>query len=141
MKIQSKELDDEVQIDMLPMIDMVFLLLIFFIVASQIIDDKPRVAVPPAAAAAISTVGEDETRLMISVSKDDEYHVFNTKMDSFDEMAAAITDAMLRDEKEKVRILIRADGDVPYKTIEKINIVCAEAGAYDIIYAASEEKE
>jgi len=35
MKLQSKEADEEVEIDMSPMIDMVFLLLIFFIVASN----------------------------------------------------------------------------------------------------------
>jgi len=48
MKLEPKQADDDVLVDMSPMIDMVFLLLIFFIVASQIVDEKPKVAIPPA---------------------------------------------------------------------------------------------
>jgi biopolymer transport protein ExbD len=49
MKIHPKHLDEDVEIDMSPMIDMVFLLLIFFLVASTIIDEKVPVKVPSAA--------------------------------------------------------------------------------------------
>lgn len=139
MKMQVKESDDDLQIDMSPMIDMVFMLLLFFIVASQIVDEKPRVAIPPAKAAKVPEELKDETRLMISVSKDDEYYIFNKQLESFDEVTLAINEAVLKD--PKVRVLIRADGDVPYKTIEKINIECALAGACDIIYAATEETQ
>ena len=51
MKLENKDAGEDIEMDMSPMIDMVFLLLIFFIVASQIIDDKPKVLIPEAAAA------------------------------------------------------------------------------------------
>ena len=48
MKLGKQTSDDDLELDMSPMIDMVFLLLIFFIVVSQVIDEKPRVEIPDA---------------------------------------------------------------------------------------------
>ena len=68
-----KQEEEDIEVDMSPMIDMVFLLLIFFIVASQIIDEKPDVVIP---AAVYAKVPEDTTgRLMISVRDDETYYV------------------------------------------------------------------
>ena len=69
MKLEPKEAGDDLEVDMSPMIDMVFLLLIFFIVASQVIDEKPKVAIPTAAYAKVpdNTTG----RLMITVTADE----------------------------------------------------------------------
>ena len=62
--------DEDIEVDMSPMIDMVFLLLIFFIVASIIVDDKVPVDIPTAVYA---KVPEDITgRFTISISKKEE---------------------------------------------------------------------
>lgn len=135
MKIAQQETED-IEIDMSPMIDMVFLLLIFFIVASQIIDEKPAVDVP---SAAFGKVPEDTTgRLMISVTKDEKYYIGS---DSEPKDIEQIKDqiALWLDADPKLRILIRADGDVKYKINEEITIACAEVGAQDLIYSVFEE--
>jgi len=46
MDLQRIAQEEDIEIDMSPMIDMVFLLLIFFIVASVIIDEKPKETIP-----------------------------------------------------------------------------------------------
>ena len=67
MDLQRKAQEEDIEIDMSPMIDMVFLLLIFFIVASVIIDEKPKVTIPKAA---YSKVPENiEGRVMVSVKE------------------------------------------------------------------------
>ncbi len=135
MKLAQQETDD-IEIDMSPMIDMVFLLLIFFIVASQIIDEKPAVDVP---SAAYGKVPENtEGRLMISVTKDEKYYVgSDPEPKDIEQIKDSI--ALWLDADPKLRILIRADGDVKYKINEEITIACAEVGAQDLIYSVFEE--
>ena len=67
MQLGKKQNDDDIELDMSPMIDMVFLLLIFFIVVSQVIDEKPKIEVPEASVAKVAE--ETINRLMITVMK------------------------------------------------------------------------
>ena len=138
MKLENKEAGEDIEMDMSPMIDMVFLLLIFFIVASQIIDEKPKVLVPEAMAATKPS-DDVENRLMISVSKNDppEYF-FRLQKVEYTELAQKIQQEF--EANPDLRILIRSDGETKYKVTEKIMMACAEVGAVDIIFAATEER-
>ena len=134
MKIVPKYADEDIEVDMSPMIDMVFLLLIFFIVASTIIDEKVKVVIPKAAYA---KVPEDTTgRIVISVNKDDDMFLGPmpvTFLELEDQMALEI------ENDPNLRILIRSGKEVKYKTNEKIMMSCAKVGASDLIYSAFEE--
>ena len=135
MKIQSKYDDaDDIEVDMSPMIDMVFLLLIFFIVASTVIDQKVPIKIPKAAYA---KVPKDTTgRLVISVNKDDEMFVGPMPV-TLDQLKERLEIELEAD--PNLRILIRSGKEVKYKTNEKIMEACAEVGANDLIYSAFEE--
>ncbi len=135
MNLQSKyDESDDIEVDMSPMIDMVFLLLIFFIVASVVIDEKVPVEIPNAA---FAKVPEDTTgRLVISVNKADGIFL-GPKAVTIDELKERLNLEMEAD--PNLRILIRSGGDVKYKTNEKIMVACAEVGANDLIYSAYEE--
>jgi biopolymer transport protein ExbD len=137
MKINPKRNDDEIAVDMSPMIDLVFLLLIFFLVASAIVKiDKVPIEVP---SAVYAKVPEDETgRFAITVNQDGGMFVGPAS----DEMTLEqLTDRMRSeiDANKDLRIVIRADRMVKYETNEKIMEACAEAGANDLIFAAFEE--
>jgi biopolymer transport protein ExbD len=135
MKLQQKD-NNDIEIDMSPMIDMVFLLLIFFLVASTIIDEKVPINVPTAAYA---RVPEDTTdRVVVAVNEKDE--IF------FGTQSAPLTLQQLKERlvreiavDPELRIQIRSGRDVKYQMNEKIMKVCGEAGARDLIYAAFEE--
>ena len=134
MKIESKYPDEDIEVDMSPMIDMVFLLLIFFIVASTIIDEKVPVTIPKAAYAKVpeNTTG----RLVISVNKDDKMFIGPMPV-TLSELAEQLAYEIEVD--PNLRILIRAGKEVKYKTNEKIMMACAQVGASDLIYSAFEE--
>jgi biopolymer transport protein ExbD len=135
MKLEPKHAEDDLEVDMSPMIDMVFLLLIFFIVASQVIDEKPKVDIPYAAYA---KVPEDTTgRLMVTVTQDEKYFVGQFPMADIDALKERL--ALEIEADPNLRILIRADGDTKYKINEKVMTACAEVGANDLIYSAFEE--
>lgn len=136
MKLRQKE-RDEIEIDMSPMIDMVFLLLIFFIVASAVIKNEPvKIDVP---SAVYAKVPEDETgRAMITLTEEGSLYVGPTQRQvTQDELSEWLGLELEAD--EDIRILIRADRDVEYRDTEKIMEACAEAGASDMIFAAFEE--
>jgi biopolymer transport protein ExbD len=136
MKLQQKDLGDDLELDMSPMIDMVFLLLIFFIIASQVIDEKPEVSIPPAA---YGKVPEDTTgRLMISVTKDEKYFLGSDPREKTIEQVRDQIEMEINADPE-LRILIRADGDTKYSVNEKVTVACAEVGAQDLIYSVFEE--
>jgi len=136
MKLRRNDTED-VQIDMSPMIDMVFLLLIFFLVASQIVKvEKADVELPFAVHA---VVPEDETgRFMISV--DEEGNLFagveQNEVDDLEALRGIIRDEVTAD--KEVRIVIRADDQTKFEDSEEILTVCGEEGAKDMIFAAFE---
>ncbi len=136
MKLSQKEIGEDLELDMSPMIDMVFLLLIFFIIASQVIDEKPEVSIPPAA---FGKVPDDTTgRLMLSVTKEGKFFIGSDPREKTIEQVKDQLDLEISADPE-LRILIRADGETKYKDNEKITIACAEVGAQDLIYSVFEE--
>ena len=134
MKLVQKNNEDDIELDMSPMIDMVFLLLIFFIVASQIIDEKPQVEIPDSVYAKVPD--EITGRLMITVRADERYFIGQVEV-SFDEMKEKLALEIKKD--PNMRVLIRSDAQTKYKVNEKVMTACAEIGANDLIYSAFEE--
>ncbi len=133
MKLKLPRKDD-VAIDMAPMIDMVFLLLIFFMVASVVVTDKVPIQLPEAQAAKVPE--ETKNRMMLSVDANNQIYV-NMNPVTIKELKKIVSDEL--DINPGLRILIRADKDVEYKTNKDIIIACAEVGASDLIYATFEE--
>jgi len=136
MKLHRKD-EEEVAIDMSPMIDMVFLLLIFFIVASAIVKiEKEPIDVP---SAVYAKVPEDETgRFIITVNTDGDMFIEpTTEQVTLEELQARVDEAII--ENPKLKVVIRADGNTKYEASEKIMTACAEVGAMDMIFAAFEE--
>lgn len=134
MKLNMIE-DFDVDIDMSPMIDMVFLLLIFFIVASAMVDmDKPELDLPAATAA---KVADDITgRLTVSINTANQIFIGAAPVteEAFKERLDTELDA-----NPDLRVLIRSDENVPYRNNKKLMELCADMGAVNLIYAAFEE--
>ena len=124
MNIKSPARDD-VAIDMGPMIDLVFLLLIFFMVASVVTElEKVEIAIPESSHAKVPD--DTKNRMMLSIDANNQVYV-GTSPVSIEELKVQI-DTELNVNPE-LRILIRADKRVEYKTCKDIMIACAEVGA------------
>jgi len=134
MKLKLPRKDDA-QIDMAPMIDMVFLLLIFFMVASVVTElDKVEVEIPKAVYAKVPD--DTKGRMMLSVDANNQIYSGTTPVTT-DELRAFVSEEL--ELNPNLRILIRADERVEYETLQRIMIACSEVGATDLIYAAFEE--
>ncbi len=134
MKIKGPKRDD-VGVDMGPMIDLVFLLLIFFMVASVVTElEKVEVEIPESSHAKVPE--DTKGRMMLSVDADNKIYVGTVPV-TIDELKTFVSDQL--DANPELRILIRADHRVEYKTNKEIMIACGEVGATDLIYATFEE--
>ena len=134
MKIKLPAREDAA-VDMAPMIDLVFLLLIFFMVASVVTElEKVEVEIPTSEYAKVPEDTKD--RMMLSVDANNIIYA-GTKPVTIDELKILI-DGELNLNPE-LRILIRADELVEYKTCKEIMIACGEVGATDLIYSTFEE--
>jgi biopolymer transport protein ExbD len=125
--------NDDIEMDMSPMIDMVFLLLIFFVVASAIVDKKVPVDVPEAYYA---KVPEDETgRFLISVDKEGIIYVGQDPV-TIEELKERLKPEL--EFNPEVRIQIRSDRLTRHEVNEEIMTACADVGATDLIFSAFE---
>ena len=137
-KIPIEGGDDEINIA--PMIDMVFLLLIFFMVASQLTSlERIKVELPVADE---STVPEEaRNRQLITVlpsdDDDDTAEIFmNLQIVDFERFAAAI-DQLYQDD-ENLSVYLRADRNVKYKHVKEVMEACSNVGIVDIIFGTFE---
>ena len=133
MKLKLPRKDD-VEIDMAPMIDMVFLLLIFFMVASVVVTEKIDIKLPEAKSAKVPE--NTKGRMMLTVDANNQIYVGMMPV-TIEELQELVSQEL--DIDPALRILIRADGAVEYKTNKDIMIACGEVGATDLIYATFEE--
>jgi len=137
-KIPVEGGDDE--INMAPMIDMVFLLLIFFMVASHL-SSMERIPVPLPVADKARVPEEARDRQLISIlALDDtgeEAHIFmNLKQVSLEEFGTVIRG--LYDADGNLQVYLRADRRVKHKHIKAVMEACAQAGIVDIIFGTFE---
>jgi biopolymer transport protein ExbD len=131
VKVPKRE---DVQIDMAPMIDMVFLLLIFFMVASVVVTDKVPVMLPESK---VAKVAENiQGRLVLTVDAFDQVYVGMVPV-TIEEMKDINSEEL--EMNPNLRIMIRADARVQYETTKKVMIACGKVGATDLIYASFEE--
>ena len=132
LKLPARE---DAAVDMAPMIDLVFLLLIFFMVASVVTElEKVEVEIPESTYAKVPE--DTKGRMMLSVEANNIIYV-GTLPVTIDELKDLVETEL--DLNPDLRVLIRADQAVEYKTCKEIMIACGEVGATDLIYATFEE--
>ena len=132
LKLPARE---DAAVDMAPMIDLVFLLLIFFMVASVVTElEKVEVAIPESEYAKVPE--DTKNRMMLSVDANNKIYA-GTLPVTIEELKALIDNEL--NNNPELKILIRADERVEYKTCKEIMIACGEVGATDLIYATFEE--
>lgn len=153
--MKSRKLPElhEPQIELVPLIDCVFLLIIFFMFSANMskVDMTPEVALPearngkvPEDASGRGTVNilpEGFVAANGVVSKEKPFMVMGNLVDD-KELTQAI-EARLKEEP-KLRLYLRVDKDTEFSLVRRAIAACAAAGVFDIIFgtypAAVEEK-
>ena len=123
------------EMDMTPMIDVVFLLIIFFMVVTSEITQKVPLDVPEADQAKVPR--ETGRRMEISVVENGDFFV-GLRQVQFDEIKKLIAEsAKLKDFK----VYIRADTATPHRHVRKIMTAAAASGVPNVVFATLQEKQ
>jgi biopolymer transport protein ExbD len=128
---RSSRLPEE-DFPMTPMIDMVFLLLVFFMTVSTLAqaDQRVKLDLPESATGEVP----DDLSNRGTISLDAEGRIFvGAQPKTIRQMQTSIRESLALN--PDLRIHVRADQATSYETIKKVLRACAEAGAYEVIYA------
>ena len=131
--------NDELQVDMSPMIDMVFLLLIFFIVASTVIVVKQDPEVKPPVAKYSKKAKDGKGRILINVRQDGTFLAETATLtfdDSEDIQKYVKERKAIEEGKGLVPVIhLRGDQGVPFKYVRKVIRAAAIAGVDNVIFS------
>jgi len=122
---------------MTPMIDMVFLLLVFFMTVSTLAQADKRVKLDLPESTSCKVPENRGDRGTISLDANGQIFL-RSHQKTLNQMQASIKEALAAN--PDLRIHLRADQATPYEAIKKVLRTCAEAGAYEVIYAAYQNK-
>ena len=131
--------DEDLQVDMSPMIDMVFLLLIFFIVASTVIVVKQDPEVKPPVAKYSKKAKDGKGRIVINIREDGTFLAETANL-TFDDSKAIqdyIKERKAVEESKGLTPIIHLRGDkiVSFKYVRTVIRAAAIAGVDNVVFS------
>lgn len=129
---------EDIQQDMSPMIDLVFLLLIFFMTASTLIVNRldPEVTPPVADKAIRPTIGAG--RIVVNIHADGTFTDENTQvLADMDAITTYVRENDLINERNSVRsrLVLRGDRNAIVRHSKQVVKAAGDAGVNEIIFA------
>ena len=131
---------EEDQVNMTPLIDMVFLLLIFFLVATQIAAEERDRKIQLPVTGAPKPLSAPPEQFIINIDKEGNIKV-NGQLQEMEQLKAALT--KLGQQEKPQDVLIRADQQSFHKYFATVAAMCHDAGisAINIGYIYDAPKE
>lgn len=132
--------EEEAPVNLMPLIDMVFLLLIFFLVASTFAKQERQIAIELPAASQSQALSAPPKQLVINITEDGAIHV------GADSLTHAQLESLLRrtlgDSEDRV-VFIRADERSRHGDFAEVVRICRDAGVKQlkIGYVASPQDQ
>ena len=142
MKFKKSTDDDELEINLTPLIDIVFLLLIFFMVSTTFTKESQlKIKLPEAKGE--HTTPQKTPQLIIEISSlgvyavkgpedADARQVLNTSSEA---LQRVIRTAAQNQEKDKMIVIVRADKDTPHAAVIRALSVAGQIGLSRITFA------
>ncbi len=121
-------------INMTPLVDIVFLLIVFFVVSSHLAKQEIQLQLDlPGASSARRASATHARRLIVNVLPEGQLMLAGRPV-SVEELETMVAYEGRR-AKELLEIRIRSDRSVPYGQIEPVLIACARAGVWNVSFA------
>jgi biopolymer transport protein ExbD len=130
---KQQSADDEAQIDLTPMLDVVFIMLIFFIVTASFIKEAGVEVNRPEAS---TSDPKDNVNILIAVTGNDEVWMDGRRIDV---RAVRANVERLHAENPKGAVVIQADNTSTTETVVKVLDASREAGVMDVSLATEND--
>jgi biopolymer transport protein ExbD len=125
MLLKAKEAEARVSIELMPLIDMVFLLLIFFLVATTFHQEEREMQIALPAAKAAGPISANLRELIINVDRDGQIYVGGRNITP-DELRELVTQRVAVNPEQKVAV--RGDRGTVYANVVRVLDICKAAG-------------
>lgn len=131
--LNNNDLQQEGNVDITPMLDVVFIMLIFFIVTATFVKESGvEVNKPSASTAAI----QDKANILIAIDSDNQVWIDRRKIDI---RAVRPNIERLHAENPKGTVVIQADKESKNDILVRVMDASRQAGVYEIAIAAREQ--
>ena len=145
MKFRDENRNNNVEVNLTPLIDVVFLLLIFFMVTTTFRQETKLMLQLPESSSDQSLAENDKT-LRVEISAEGKYALKgpgekksrSLVSDDEDTLKRAITD--LVQDKNKIDVVLMADRKTPYQAVTRAMDVCRQLGLVNF-NLATEQKD
>ncbi|CUA87752.1 MULTISPECIES: ExbD/TolR family protein [Pseudidiomarina] len=125
--------EEEAQIDMTPMLDVVFIMLIFFIVTASFVKESGIDVNRPEAATAVQ---KDRANILVAISDSGEIWINKRQVDA---RAVQANIERLYAENPQGSVVIQADKKATTETLIKVMDAARAAGVFDVSIATQED--
>jgi biopolymer transport protein ExbD len=132
--LQNLVEEEESNIDMTPMLDVVFIMLIFFIVTASFVKEAGIDVNRPEAATAVK---KDRASILVAISDKGEVWINKRRVDL---RAVQANIERLKAENPQGSVVIQADRKSTTDTLIKVMDAARAAGAFDVSIAAQESE-
>lgn len=126
---KQRAAEDEAQIDLTPMLDVVFIMLIFFIVTASFIKEAGVEVNRPEAS---TSNPKENVNILIAITSNDEVWMDGRRVDV---RAVRANVERLHAENPKGAVVIQADKKSTTETVVKVLDASREAGVFDVSLA------
>lgn len=137
MIIRRKIERPEEDFPMAPMIDMVFLLLVFFMCVSTLARFEKSAPIDLPESGQSRVADNFQGRGILSLDKEGVVHI-GPQTVARDDLPGYLRESLARNPALKIQL--RADRQTPYADIKKVLQICAQTGAYEIIYSTYQSR-
>ncbi|MEP7705063.1 biopolymer transporter ExbD [Paraglaciecola sp. 25GB23A] len=124
--------EEDLAIDMTPMLDVVFIMLIFFIVTASFVKESGIDVNRPEAATAVK---KDRANILVAISDKGEIWINKRRVDV---RAVQANIERLKAENPQGSVVIQADKKANVETLIKVMDASRSAGVFDVSIAAQE---
>lgn len=126
-------------VNMSPMIDLVFLLLIFFMIASTLItyQKDPKIEIPIAKNAVVPELVQG--RIIVNVDDDGTIRDEFSKSLTLDQIEQIMANA--KQQNENTRLHLRVDAKAPHKMVKDVIAASAKGGVNDLVFSTLQVKK
>ncbi|MEE9448077.1 MAG: biopolymer transporter ExbD [Arenicellales bacterium] len=130
---RSNDADDETNIDITPMLDVVFIMLIFFIVTATFVKESGIDVNRPDAATAVK---KEKANILIAINENNEIWVDRRQVDI---RSVRPNIERLHAENPQGSVVIQADKKAYTETLIKVMDAARAAGVFNVAIAAQEQ--
>lgn len=141
-KATTAQIDEDVPVDMSPMIDLTFLLLVFFMVASHLITIQIDRRVAPPIAKNSRVAVDTSGRVVVNILEDGSvYGLDQVELPTNEAIQDYVEQSRIDNDGKGIvtRLNLRADREVDTRVIKRVVQAAGEAGVSEVIFGSLSE--